>query len=103
MAPLRGGGLKGTRVRGFAPQGHWRTPTFLGALRCDKLTAPGAGLEVRNELLFEIGAEASAVDRAVDGVMGQRTDTALLNHQSDHGLAITGRLDRETKNTLHIG
>lgn len=40
MAPLRGWGPKGTRVRGFAPQGHWRTLTFLGALRCDELTAP---------------------------------------------------------------
>src|SRR6185295_12262227 len=28
------------RLRGFAPQGRWRTPTFPGALRCDRLTAP---------------------------------------------------------------
>jgi transposase len=40
MAPLRGWGPKGERVRGFAPHGHWRTLTFLGALRCDRLTAP---------------------------------------------------------------
>lgn len=40
MAPLRGWGPKGTRLRGFAPQGRWRTLTFLGALRCDRLTAP---------------------------------------------------------------
>jgi len=40
MAPLRGWGPKGERVRGFAPQGRWRTLTFLGALRCDQLTAP---------------------------------------------------------------
>ncbi len=40
MAPLRGWGSKGERVRGFAPHGHWRTLTFLGALRCDRLTAP---------------------------------------------------------------
>src|SRR6201985_2340362 len=40
MAPLRGGGPKGARLRGFVPQGHWRTLTFLGALRCDQLTAP---------------------------------------------------------------
>jgi hypothetical protein len=37
MAPLRGWGRKGERVRGFAPHGHWRTLTFLGALRCDSL------------------------------------------------------------------
>lgn len=40
MAPLRGWGVKGERLRGFAPHGHWRTLTFLGALRCDRLTAP---------------------------------------------------------------
>lgn len=40
MAPLRGWGPKGQRLRGFAPHGHWRTLTFLGALRCDRLTAP---------------------------------------------------------------
>ena len=40
MAPLRGWGPKGKRLRGFAPQGHWRTLTFLGALRCDRLDAP---------------------------------------------------------------
>jgi transposase len=41
MAPLRGWGPKGERLRGFAPHGRWRTLTFLGALRCDGLTAPG--------------------------------------------------------------
>ncbi len=40
MAPLRGWGQKGKRLRGFAPHGHWRTLTFLGALRCDRLAAP---------------------------------------------------------------
>lgn len=40
MAPLRGWGPKGERVRSFTPHGHWRTLTFLGALRCDRLTAP---------------------------------------------------------------
>ncbi len=40
MAPLRGWALKGKRLRSFAPHGHWRTLTFLGALRCDGLTAP---------------------------------------------------------------
>lgn len=40
MVPLRGWGLKGERVRSFTPHGRWRTRTFLGALRCDRLTAP---------------------------------------------------------------
>ena len=40
MAPLRGWGAKGKRLRGSTPQGRWRTLTFLAALRCDRLTAP---------------------------------------------------------------
>lgn len=40
MAPLRGWGPKGKRLLGRAPQGRWRTLTFLGALRCDRLVAP---------------------------------------------------------------
>jgi len=40
MAPLRGWGSKGDRLRGLAPHGHWQTLTFLGALRYDRLTAP---------------------------------------------------------------
>ena len=40
MTPIRGWGPKGKRLRAFAPHGHWRTMTFLGALRCDRLTAP---------------------------------------------------------------
>ena len=40
MAPLRGWGPKGKRLRGLAPHGRWRTMTFLGALRLDDITAP---------------------------------------------------------------
>lgn len=40
MAPLRGWGPKGKRLCGLVPRGRWRTLTFLGALRCDGLTAP---------------------------------------------------------------
>ncbi|MBN8948989.1 MAG: hypothetical protein J0I83_13565 [Nitrobacter sp.] len=31
---------KGNRLRGFARHCHWRTMTFLGALRYDRLAAP---------------------------------------------------------------
>ena len=40
MAPLRGWGEKGERLKAFVPHGHWKTMTFLAALRCDKITAP---------------------------------------------------------------
>jgi transposase len=40
MAPIRGWGPKGQRVRGYAPHGHWRTLTFVAALRHDRIVAP---------------------------------------------------------------
>ena len=40
MAPLRGWAPKGQRLQGRVPHGHWKTLTFVGALRCDQVTAP---------------------------------------------------------------
>ncbi len=40
MAPIRGWGQKGQRIKGFAPDGRWKTLTFLAALRFSALTAP---------------------------------------------------------------
>jgi len=42
MAPIRGWGIKGERLKGFAPDGRWRTLTFLAALRADAVRC-GAG------------------------------------------------------------
>ena len=40
MAPLRGWGLRGRRLVGRVPHGHWNTMTFLAALRADGIAAP---------------------------------------------------------------
>jgi len=40
MAPLRGWGRRGDRVKAKAPFGHWNTMTFLAALRHDRIDAP---------------------------------------------------------------
>src|SRR2546425_33818 len=40
MAPLRGWGRRGPRVRAQGPQGRWKTMTFLAALRHDRIDAP---------------------------------------------------------------
>lgn len=40
MAPLRGWAICGARLPDQVPHGHWRTLTFLAALRCDGITAP---------------------------------------------------------------
>jgi len=40
MAPIRGWCDKGQRLRAHAPYGHWKTLTFLAALRSDRIEAP---------------------------------------------------------------
>lgn len=40
MAPLRGWAQRGRRLRAKVPHGHWKTMTFLAALRCDRIEAP---------------------------------------------------------------
>ena len=40
MAPLRGWGKRGARVKAKAPFRHWNTTTFLAALRHDRIDAP---------------------------------------------------------------
>src|SRR5207253_303315 len=40
MTRLRGRSRRGKRLHAAAPFGHWRTQTFIAALRCSSLTAP---------------------------------------------------------------
>jgi transposase len=40
MTPQYGWGEIGKRVIEYVPHGHWKTTTFLAALRYDRLTAP---------------------------------------------------------------
>ena len=40
MVRSHGWGLRGQRLRGQAPHGHWQTLTFLAALRHDRIDAP---------------------------------------------------------------
>jgi transposase len=40
MTPRRGWAPRGRKLVARAPQGRWRTLTFLAALRCDRIDAP---------------------------------------------------------------
>ena len=40
MARLRGRAIRGQRCRASVPHGHWKTTTFVGALRLEGMTAP---------------------------------------------------------------
>src|ERR1700677_2954571 len=40
MAPLRGWGTRGRRLKAYAPHAYWKTLTFIAALRHDRIDAP---------------------------------------------------------------
>src|ERR1700722_5023346 len=40
MTRLRGWAPRGHKLLAKVPQGHWKTQTFLAALRCDRINAP---------------------------------------------------------------
>jgi transposase len=40
MAPLRGWGPRSQRLQAMVPHGHWKTMTFVAALRFDRISAP---------------------------------------------------------------
>ncbi len=40
MAPLRGWGDRSKRLIAHVPHGHWKTMTFIAALRIDRIDAP---------------------------------------------------------------
>ena len=57
MAPLRGWGPSGQRLQADAPFGHWKTMTFIAALRCDRISAPWVIDGPINGELFTLYAE----------------------------------------------
>jgi transposase len=40
MAPIRGWAPRGQRLHAHVPHGHWKTLTFIAALRCNRIDAP---------------------------------------------------------------
>ncbi len=53
MTRLRGRSRKGQRLRASAPFGHWRSQTFIAALRCHELSAPFVIEGPMNRAAFE--------------------------------------------------
>lgn len=88
MAPLRGWGMKGKRLRGLAPQGRWRTLTFLGALRCDRLTAPCVIDGPINGLYFRAYVEQVLVPALEPG------DIVIMDNLGSHKSAAVRQMIR---------
>jgi transposase len=78
MAPLRGWFARGQRLNVKVPHGHWKTMTFLAALRHDRIDAP---------FVFDgpIGGESFLlyVEQALVPVL-QSGDIVVMDNLSSH-------------------
>ena len=78
MAKTTGWAPCGQRLVDHAPFGHWRTQTFIGALRHDRLDAPWVIDGAMNAELFDLYIETQLVPTLRDG------DVIILDNLSSH-------------------
>ncbi len=78
MAKTTGWAPRGQRLVDHAPFGHWRTQTFIGALRHDRLDAPWVICGAMNSEMFDLYAETQLVPTLREG------DVVTLDNLSSH-------------------
>ena len=78
MAPLRGWGPRGRRLKAYAPYGHWKTLTFIAALRHDRIDAPFVFDGPINGELFLLYVEKILVPTLSPG------DVVILDNLGSH-------------------
>ena len=78
MAPLRGWGPRGQRVEARVPHGHWKTLTFIAALRVDRVDAPWVIDGPINGELFTLYVEKVLVPTLSPG------DIVILDNLGSH-------------------
>jgi transposase len=78
MAPIRGWGPRGKKLIGKTPHGHWRTMTFIAALRSDRIDAPYVLDTPINGQLFTAWVEQCLVPTLSPG------DVVILDNLSSH-------------------
>ncbi len=78
MAPLRGWGPRGQRLVASVPHGHWRTLTFIAALRHDRVEAPWVIDRPINGELFRLYVERILVPTLRAG------DVVVLDNLGSH-------------------
>ena len=81
MTPLYGWAERGKRLTDFVPQGHWKTTTFLAALRYDGLTAPMVSDGAINGELFLAYVEQFLLPTLREG------DIVVMDNLSSHKVA----------------
>lgn len=78
MTRLRGRCPRGQRLHAKAPFGHWKTQTFIAALRCDGLTAPFVIDAPVNRAIFETYVETQLAPSLETG------DVVIMDNLSPH-------------------
>ena len=78
MARLRGRCKKGRRLIGYVPHGHWKTTTFVAALRNDSITAPLVVDRPMNGAIFMAWLEQSLAPTLTKG------DTVVMDNLPAH-------------------
>jgi transposase len=78
MAPLRGWARRGRRLHAKVPYGHWRTMTFLAALRCNRIDAPCVLDQPINGQSFTAYVEQFLVPTLAPG------DIVIMDNLSSH-------------------
>ena len=78
MTRLRGRSLKGQRLNGKAPFGHWGTQTFIAGLKCDGLIAPWVINAPMNRVIFETYIETQLAPALNAG------DVVIMDNLSSH-------------------
>lgn len=81
MTPRYGRSLKGQRLIGYVPHGHWQTTTFLAALRHDRITAPAVFDGPINGATFLAWVQQCLVPMLRPG------DIVVLDNLSSHKVA----------------
>jgi len=81
MSPRYGRGPKGERVEGVVPHGHWKTTTFIAALRHDRITAPCVFDGPINGACFKAWTEQALAPTREPG------DIVILDNLSSHKVA----------------
>ena len=78
MAKTTGWAPRGQRLTGQAPFGHWRTQTFIGAMRHDRVDAPWVIDGAMNGEMFACYVETQLAPSLRQG------DVVILDNLSSH-------------------
>jgi len=96
MAPLRGWAPRGQRLDAKVPYGHWKTMTFLAALRHDRIEAPWVLDGPINGERFRVYVEKVLVPTLTPG------DIVVMDNLGSHKGQAVRRLIRDAGAKLFL-